>query len=175
MTNKTHFGSEVFQYDALSGPLYGAFFAYLGFTIVGFIIFFTFSGVSKMAGGQPDAGMMFGFFAGYIAMLFAMGLGYAFYLHKQLVHFWENTHFQGCKFSFGGTLSEMIKMYLGNFALVIVTLGLAFPITQMRFVRYVMDNMKLDGTLDLAAISQSTEAEPSFGEGLAEGFDMGSI
>ncbi len=176
MINKTSFGDEGFRYDMPPGPLYRAFFAYLGFGFLGFIAFAVFGGFSALSsGGSIEGGAIVGFFIGYIAMLFSFGIGYAFYLHRQLIHFWDNTHYQGCRFSFTGELGDMIKMYIGNFILIVVTLGIAFPITQMRFVRYVMDHMKMVGPLDLSVISQSTEEEPSFGEGLAEGFDMGSI
>ena len=104
----------------------------------------------------------------------------AVYAHKKLSHFWGNSEFGPTRFStvsfrFSGSLSDMVKVYVGNFVLVVITLGLAFPITQMRIVQYMATNMTIEGDLDLGQIGQSSEAEPSFGEGLAEGFDMGTI
>jgi uncharacterized membrane protein YjgN (DUF898 family) len=173
MINKTRFGDKAFRYDMPPGPLYRALFAYIGFGILGFIVFGIFTGLGSVSGSGFVKGL--GFAVGYILMLFSFGFGYVYYLHRQLGHFWNNTRYQSCRFSFTGELGDMTKMYMVSFGLVIVTFGIAYPIMQMWFVRYVMANMKLVGDLDLAAIGQSKEEEPAFGEGLAEGFDMGSI
>jgi len=176
MTNKTRFGDGEFSYNAPSGPLYGGFLVYFGMSLIGIVLFFMISGVSTMSasGGTPTVAIS-SFFFGYLTLILCMGFGYAVYLHRQLVHFWGNMKYQNCHFGFKGGLGDMIKLYVGNAFLFTVTLGLAYPITQMRFARYVMQSLKMYGDLDLTAIAQTSEEEPSYGEGLAEGFDMGTI
>ncbi|NVJ98924.1 MAG: DUF898 domain-containing protein [Alphaproteobacteria bacterium] len=179
-TNDRRFGSGRFSYKAGAGTLYKAFFVSVGVAILaslvlGFLGLFSQFAKAVRTGAQPDADFFISVFGSYIIFLVVMGLAFSLYAYAKLQHFWNNTKFQTAEFRFVGTLGGLIKLFVGNIALTIVTLGIAYPIAQMRVVRFMVENMSLEGSLDLSKISQSDEAEPSFGEGLAEGFDMGTI
>lgn len=178
-TNNRRFGSGRFSYNAGSGRLYVGYFKSLALTLVGFFAMSTLM-VGFAPGGNPFADsslvqVYLGFFAAYLGLLVFMGLAFSIYTYEKLKHFWSNTHFEGATFSFSGTLGGLIRLLLGNLLITILTLGIAYPIAQMRLVRFMVENLQLEGKLDLARISQTDEEAPGFGEGLAEGFDMGTI
>lgn len=57
-------------------------------------------------------------------------------------------------------------------ALIVAFTTVANTIAQFRSARYLMSRLTLDGTVDLAAISQSSAAGPKRGEGLAQVFEL---
>lgn len=163
-SNNRRFGSGAFAYDAKSGPLYKGFLISYGLVALGYaLVYFS-------AGNVAGLGLL-----AILALYVFFGLAFVVYEMSRLQHFWNNTKFENCEFRFSGTIGELVKLYLGNILLTIFTLGIAYPIAQMRIVRFMAEHIVLEGDLDLSSISQSDEAEPEFGEGLAEGFDMGTI
>lgn len=55
---------------------------------------------------------------------------------------------------------------------VLLGAGVFAPIIQARSARYLIERMAIDGTLDATAIAQSSGADPRFGEGVAQAFDV---
>lgn len=55
---------------------------------------------------------------------------------------------------------------------VVVFTTIATTFAQLRSARYFLSRLKLDGTVDLAAIQQSSSMQPKRGEGLAQVFDL---
>jgi uncharacterized membrane protein YjgN (DUF898 family) len=58
---------------------------------------------------------------------------------------------------------------------IVLSLGLLMPIVQARSLRYMIQNLSIEGTAPLADIMQSTGPDVKFGEGLAEAFDVDAI
>lgn len=62
--------------------------------------------------------------------------------------------------------------YLGNLLLLLVTLGLGFPWVMVRSIRFVFDNLTLEGPLDLESVRQDAQIASATGEGLAGILDV---
>jgi uncharacterized membrane protein YjgN (DUF898 family) len=54
----------------------------------------------------------------------------------------------------------------------LISFGLLMPIVQARSLRYMVQNLAIDGTAPLAQIMQSADQKITYGEGLAEAFDV---
>ena len=180
-TNNRRFGTGRFRYKAGSGPLYGGFFlsalcAIIGTTLVSFLfggaIATSAEALLNSKAGSASVGLLF---LWYLAVLLVFGLSFSIYMTTKLRHFWNNSQFEGATFNFSGKVVDLIALMVGNILITLLTLGIAYPVAQMRVVRFMTEHLSLEGDLDLARISQTTEAAPGFGEGLAEGFDMGTI
>ena len=65
-----------------------------------------------------------------------------------------------------------LVIYLTVLPIFILFTTVAAAITQLRSARYFMSNLKLDGTVDLARLLQSSDSGPRRGEGLAQMFDV---
>ena len=69
------------------------------------------------------------------------------------------------------------KLKAGNFFLLVVTLGFAWPWTTVRNIRYVLSHLTLQAPTDLEAILQDKQTATPTGEGLDSfldtGFDFG--
>lgn len=58
---------------------------------------------------------------------------------------------------------------------VILAFGLLMPIVQARSMRYVIQNLTIEGTAPLGQIMQAAQQDITYGEGLAEAFDVDAI
>ena len=58
-------------------------------------------------------------------------------------------------------------MQISNFVALVLTLGLAWPWTMVRSMRFTNRNLSLVGALDLTAIRQDAQAASATGEALA--------
>ena len=63
-------------------------------------------------------------------------------------------------------------MTVSNAILSLGTLGLLTPVAQARWTRYLVEHMRLNGTVALAAINQGADQGIRHGEGLAQAFDL---
>ena len=66
----------------------------------------------------------------------------------------------------------MIGLVVTNILLTLVSLGILRPVAMARTAKYFVDNLSLDGPIDVAGIAQSTAARSRTGEGLAQAFDI---
>lgn len=177
-TNDRMFGSGRFHYDADSGALYKSFFVAFFIVLVFVYAPLMYVGADLFnlePGDQPDPATFGWFFALYFWALIVTPIVFAFFYIKQLEHFWSNMYYADARFSFTGTVGELIKLHIGNFFIVSFTFGVLGPLAQLRVVKFMATHTSLTGPLDLAAITQSDQPEDAFGEGLAEGFDIGTI
>jgi len=85
------------------------------------------------------------------------------------------TSFEDLKISFDATLLSFFWLFLGNILIVLLTLGIGLPFTQVRFARFLANHTNIEGQLDLGVINQSADDDLTSGEGLAEAFDMGAV
>ena len=70
---------------------------------------------------------------------------------------------------------SLLWLLVGNLLISISTLGFGTPFTQMRTFRYVCDRLNANGIIDFDAIIQNSDKGPTFGEGLADAFDVGAV
>jgi len=176
--NRSRFGTAKLSYRAKSGPLYSAFFLSILIMIGVIVLLFLVLGVSaltQVSGGNASVSSIITLLLVYMIYIGGIGLAFTIYNFAQLKHFWGNTNIVNSTFVFEGTLKGLILTFLGNLLIIVITLGIAYPIAQMRLVRFITNNLSLSGNLNLSKIQQTSGDNPEFGEGLAEGFDMGTI
>ena len=78
------------------------------------------------------------------------------------------------KFSSRFGTFDMIWLAISNLLLIVFTLGFGAMAAQMRMWRKTVNRMTLSGSIDYAAVEQSTVDAPRQGEGLADGLDIAS-
>jgi uncharacterized membrane protein YjgN (DUF898 family) len=192
MTRDTRFGSEPFRFDATSGPLYAR---YAVLWVVAIMIYGAMGlGIAKVLGlfdldsqfggeGSPfqlgpdgkmmptprTIGMIYGII--FLAMM-AFSVFAAWYRASQIRHFINHTHFDGATFKSTLSTAGLIWVSVSNVFIVLGTLGILAPIAQARLARYMVNNLEVTGTVRLAEITQATEQNIRYGEGLAQAFDV---
>lgn len=102
-------------------------------------------------------------------------LALVWYRVREMRHFADCTRFADLSFSLDATSWSVLRLAVGNLVIVLLTLGFGAPFTQTRVFRYVCNRLTINGSIDIDAIVQSSAAAPSFGEGLADAFDLGAV
>ena len=87
----------------------------------------------------------------------------------------EATTLGDLEFGFDATTWDWLKLFLGNIALAIVTLGFGLTYWGYRNWSFMVRHAHLYGAIDVGALTQSTVAAPSEAEGFADAFDIGAI
>lgn len=98
---------------------------------------------------------------------------WGWYLVKQQRYFWNQTSLGGSRFQSSMTPWTYFKLKSGNFFLLVVTLGFAWPWTTVRNIRYVLSHLTLQAPTDLEAILQDKQTATPTGEGLDSFLDTG--
>lgn len=81
----------------------------------------------------------------------------------------------GLEFAFTARTRDWIALFLGNFALVVCTLGIGYIFVGYRNWSFFIRHMQAFGTLDLDDFTQSRTRAPGTGEGLLDAFDIGAF
>jgi uncharacterized membrane protein YjgN (DUF898 family) len=177
------FGSAEFRFEGRAAKVYGAYLlTALGYAVllgVAFALFLKpmYHALHDMrlthAKHLPIAfwGNLLGTYVSFVA---GAWLVKSLYLVAMARHIAGNTSFGGM-LSLSSTISVSgwIKLMGGNFLLLIVTLGLGYPLALQRSLRYLSDNLHAQGYVDPAALNQSTLREPTMGEGMLNLLDHG--
>ena len=79
------------------------------------------------------------------------------------------------EFGFDATTREWLKLFLGNLALAVITLGFGLAYWGYRNWAFMVRHMHIYGEVDVTALSQSTTHVPTEAEGFADAFDIGAI
>jgi len=179
LMSETGFGDRRFSFEGSSRPLYKRFLVVWLSTIVFTSVVFV-GGIALAAVIDANAapadkvGPIIGFFV-VIAIVVGIGLAMLFYRVREMQHFANCTRFEGLSFGFDATAWSLLRLAFGNLLITLLTLGFGVPFAQMRVFRYFCDRLTIDGSVDIDAIIQSSAEKPSFGEGLADAFDMGAV
>lgn len=92
-------------------------------------------------------------------------------------YFWEQTSIGSARFRLPITTWPYFKLKLGNLLFVACTLGLAWPWTTIRNIKFIVDQLALVGIDNFDEIVQAYDGAPPIGEGLDgfldTGFDLG--
>ena len=115
------------------------------------------------------------FIISWLLFLPTLGFSYAWYKAAAFEHLARHTRYEGQGFEFTIAPGRLIGFLLLNLLLVVVTLGLGQPITQLRAVRLITEHIGLPAGIDFEAIAQSAAERPEIGEGLADAFDVGAV
>jgi uncharacterized membrane protein YjgN (DUF898 family) len=111
----------------------------------------------------------------FIIYMLIIPMLWAVYSAKQLRTFADYTRFDGSQFKLNVTAGSVIWLTFVNLLIIILTLGFGAPFVQRRLVRFIVDRLQLDGTVDIDRIRQSQVPLDSRGEGLADAFDVGGM
>jgi uncharacterized membrane protein YjgN (DUF898 family) len=104
-----------------------------------------------------------------------LGLYWLWYSAQRENYYWSRTSIAAGRFRCTLTGWKILKLYSGNLLLLIFTLGVGWPWILMRTARLRLENLFLEGPLDLAAMRQDARAATATGEGYADflGVDFG--
>ena len=147
--------------------------------IAAIVLTFMLAAATSSGGQGPDARLavtMGGALIGivlvfYIAIPLATLHWYAKFFRKAA----EATSLGELEFGFDATTWDWLKLFLGNIALAIFTLGFGLAFWGYRNWSFMIRHAHLYGTIDLAGLTRSTVAAPAEAEGWADAFDVGAI
>jgi uncharacterized membrane protein YjgN (DUF898 family) len=109
----------------------------------------------------------------YLGIALIAIVAYAPYVAALFRAIANNLQLAELKFSSEVTAWSYISLWVGNLLLVVLTLGLGFPIAVHRSLKFFVDRVTIHGELDVGRLQQTTLDRPKFGEGLLEAFDPG--
>jgi len=79
------------------------------------------------------------------------------------------------EFEFDASTWDWLKLFLGNLALAVVTLGFGLTYWGYRNWSFMVRHTRIYGSVDLGDLTQSTTHAPREAEGFADAFDVGAI
>ncbi len=203
--NHSYFGNAKASLQASAGQLYLTFILGFVFTIVGMVVVSLIAGGVAYAiimafdmmplieefqrAGETGAevelteeqkGQLF-FLGMAAAVIFYLGLvvvaiiAFAPYTAALFRAIANNLQLAELRFSSEVTAWSYISLWFGNILIVVLTLGIGFPIAVHRSIRFFVDRVTIHGEVDVDRLQQSSLERPKFGEGLLEAFDPGFI
>jgi uncharacterized membrane protein YjgN (DUF898 family) len=104
-----------------------------------------------------------------------LGFIWLWYLAFQRRYYWDHTSFAGARFRCTVTGSGLLGLYAVNLAIIIASLGLALPWATVRTRRYEMENLVLQGPVDIEHITQQAQAAGPTGEELSGFLDVDAL
>jgi uncharacterized membrane protein YjgN (DUF898 family) len=133
------------------------------------------AGLGAAADGGPNPSI-FGLFAIVIVLIYlAIPLATLHWFAKFYRHAAAETSLGELEFGFEATTWQWLKLFLGNVALAVVTLGFGLTYWGYRNWAFMVRHSRLYGSIDLAGLTQSTTHAPREAEGFADAFDVGAI
>jgi len=78
-------------------------------------------------------------------------------------------------FHFTATTKQWLKLFLGDIALVICTLGIGYIFLSYRHWKFFITHLEATGEVILDELTQSETRMSKHGEGLLDALDMGAI
>ncbi len=190
IANEAMFGTMPFRFSGASGPLYRRY-AVCWFTIL-FVAAIIVGGLAAAAalsgdnltqyfrdfgtrtGPAPKSVALLGVatVTGVLLLIALYSLIWSAYTARQMNTFARYTTFDKAGFTLNATALSLVWLNFGNILILIFTLGLGQPFAMQRSARYFIDRLRPEGTVDWAAIGQSTARIDKRGEGLADAFDI---
>ena len=186
------FGDAAFGFKGRTGPLYPTYavcwfatlimlFTLVAFLAIGLWAWYgqrleeLFAGMGAV--GEQDQRVLIVALIGTVVLglvgyYLLGGIIWSFYQAREMRLFWSYTTIHNARFRLNATAGSLIRLWVGNLALLVFTLGIGVPFIVQRNARYICDRLTIDGTVDLEAIMQSQAPIDRRGEGLAEAFDI---
>lgn len=195
ITNDMRFGNTPFSFSGRSGPLYaryalcwfGTILAYVAIGVFAIALFYSGSfneleaiwkklgadtAPSNSSSGARIIAIVTGLFAVYLLYVAIRSTIWSFYTARELNLFAQYTRFSGAGFEFNATAWSLIVLWLGNMALIILTLGIAQPFVEQRIMRYFVERLQVVGPIDFSSVQQSQTQLDRRGEGLIDALDL---
>ncbi|MGH8058954.1 MAG: YjgN family protein [Candidatus Entotheonellia bacterium] len=137
-----------------------------------FLVSHSYFGHERFGFDAGDRDLFWRFILAVALTIPTLGLYWFWFLAEKQRFFWDHTFFATARFRSTVTGRRLLLLKLGNLLLLVVSGGLAWPWVKGRNIRFILDNLTLEGPLDLAGIQQQALLAPAFGEGLASFFDI---
>nr|WP_294848727.1 YjgN family protein [uncultured Sphingomonas sp.] len=178
--NNMSFGQQSFSTDLNADGLKARWFAiYLAPIAVLVLIGIIFAAVGfgtgqfKNEAAEATLGTIFLalFLLVYLIVPLAMLNWYAAFYRKAA----DELRLGDLAFGFDATTWQWLKLWLGNIALAIVTLGLGLTYWGYRNWSFIIRHLHVYGQVDVSMMQQSTTHAPTEAEGFADAFDIGAI
>ena len=187
ITNDTNFGNRPFSFKGQAGPLYPQFTVLwcgsliLYFFAIGVMIA---AGVYSGLGEEVDpanqeefeekigTAMSLAFFGALVIAAPIYYLLSAWYRAKVFNYFASATHFENARFRGTATGMGFFMLGLTNALIAVCSLFILMPLVHARTARYIIEHVRLDGTVPVEEIVQGTQDDPSTGEGLAHALEI---
>ncbi|MET0308594.1 MAG: YjgN family protein [Sphingomonas sp.] len=180
--NAMSFGPHQFESNGESGGLMARYLLYYLVPIIFFvgivIVAALFGPVTRAPISSPEdiqigfvliaVILYFGFFIvlGLIALIY-----YAAYFREVV----SNLSLGDLDFEFRARTKDWLKLFIGNFFLVVLTLGIGTIFLGYRNWAFFIRHMHAYGSLNLDDFTQSNTRQPGQGEGLLDAFDVGAF
>ena len=105
----------------------------------------------------------------------SLGIGWAWWRALSHRYCWANTTFAGARFRCTATGGKLLWLWVGNFLVIVPTLGLGMSWAMLRTLRFWTKHVQLVSEPELASIQQDVRAANAVGESFADflGFDFG--
>jgi uncharacterized membrane protein YjgN (DUF898 family) len=181
--NGTRFGDKAFAFTGRAGPLYARYWLVWVSAIVLYTVAASAMVGVYVAGLPPNlppqtpppppsydqiaAMVIIG-----LGALFVFSLIRAWYSSGMLNYFASQTTYHGCGFRLATTVPSLVWLAATNFLIRILSLGVLSPIAEARSLRYIVDRLTVEGSVDWPSVGQNPDALMSRGEGLAEAFNV---
>jgi uncharacterized membrane protein YjgN (DUF898 family) len=130
---------------------------------------------AAMSGSEPNPTLMaiiFGLFLLVYLIIPLMTLHWYAKFYRKAA---ESLSLGELEFGFDASTGAWLKLFLGNLALAIVTLGFGLAYWGYRNWAFMVRHMHLYGEVNAAQLTQSATHAPGEAEGLADAFDIGAI
>jgi len=105
----------------------------------------------------------------------SFGIGWAWWRAFAHRYCWAHTTFAGARFRCTATGGKLLWLWVGNFLVVVPTLGLGMSWAMLRTLRFWTKHIELVKEPELVSIQQDARAATAIGESFADflGFDFG--
>jgi len=119
---------------------------------------------------------MHGLFLVYVLFIIGEILIQCFYAAALARHITGNTTL-GARLQFGSrvTGTALLGLVSGNLLIVVVTLGLGYPLALQRAMRFLARTLTVQGSIDPSMLGQNKQDGPGTGEGMLNLFDHGGM
>lgn len=176
--NAAFFGNRRVRFSGGARPLLAAWLkSYILLALLGAGLAFVFYGLGR--DGVPErveedlALMALGFFVLAFGILAMAGLFTILYKAAIVRWLFSNLAFGDMRFDAKNYRAwGLLKLMLGNGLLLLLTLGIAYPWTEIRTLRFFLSNVRYAGDPQLRDLLQDTLPERVRGEGLLDALDV---
>jgi uncharacterized membrane protein YjgN (DUF898 family) len=180
--DQTHFGDKAFTFTGRSGPLYSRYWLvwvsaivlFTGVSVaIGLVLAGNAAGTGNMANMRPPSAIQIAAIVGIgFAALLIFAIIRAWYSSRMFNYFAAETKYQGASFQLRATVPSLIWLVVSNYLIRALSLTVLSPVAEARSMRYIVDRLTLEGSVEWQAIGQNPDALLSRGEGLAEAFNV---
>lgn len=188
--NNSYFGDAKASIQTSSRPLYAAYTIGLIATLAGTAILAgiawsianpfleSIGGTFESAEERQDvtvAVYILAFLVVYLGMIVLSIVTFAAYVTAMAREVANNLSLGTLRFATPVTPGRIIGRYLGNFFIILFTLGLGLPIAIHRTMQFFAANIQVVGEIEGSDITHANLPRPKAGEGLLEAFDPGIL